>query len=297
MPSPWTASDPTWQSLNKYQRAAAMALMEADRRNPSDARDALGAMINRSAHEGVDLGEHVSRPIYQPTIEPSQQARLSKIINSGDFSNLTSWAERRSTGQEPDPVSGATHFLAPEKTMLALEAQNPAKYKNWGPRGANWTGYDPSKGEYKGVVMRDNSHAFLAPDGAYSVAAKMSPAADPGQPSQIPPILQADAGRQSFPAPQQVASAAPAEVLPWAKPSAPSAAGGFSWKPPTLKSAAGGIGAFASGLGKSDDGQAAAQLAASAQSANVQALSEDEKRQAAALEMVRSRRSKRAAFA
>ena len=299
MPTPWTKSDPAWQALNKYQRAAAMSLMEADRMDPQSARNALGAMINRSAREGVDLGEHTSKSIYQPTIEPAQQARLSKILRTGDYHNLTAWAERRSNGQEPDPVSGATHFLAPEKTMLALEAKNPAKYKNWGPRGANWTGYDPDKGEYKGVVMRDGSHAFLAPEGGHSVAYKM-PGGD-ALPQSTPPVLQADAGRESFPA-TALAAAAP-ESLPWSAPEQKpdvqtASAGGFSWKP-SLKSAASSIGAFASAMGGNDKNNAevAAQMERAAGNANAQMLSDDEKRQMAALELVRSRRSKRSAFA
>lgn len=163
----WTSSDPRWQALSPVQRATAMALMEANRRNPADAKNVLGAIINRSQKTGDPLGDHVSKSIYQPTIEPSQQARLDSILKDPSFADLSGWAERRIAGQEADPVQGATHFLAPESTMLALERQDPGKYKNWGPRGANWTGYDPATGSYKGVVMRDGSHAFLAPDGAY----------------------------------------------------------------------------------------------------------------------------------
>lgn len=212
MAKTWTSSDPRWLALNPYQRAAVMALMEADRMDPQSARNALGAMINRAARTGEDLGEHVSKPIYQPTIEPAQQARLDRILRSGEYNNLTSWAERRAAGFEPDPVSGATHFLAPEKTMLALERQNPAKYKNWGPRGANWTGYDPATGEYRGVVMRDNSHAFLAPDGAHSVAFNGQPTGStqvaglPGSPSGPAPVRN---DQIAAPPPVSVASAAP----------------------------------------------------------------------------------------
>lgn len=164
----WTSSDPRWQALSQTERAAAMALMEANARNPDDAKHVLGAIINRSQKTGDPLGDHVSKPIYQPTIEPSQQARLDGILRDPNFQTLKAWAERRLAGQEPDPVQGATHFLAPESTMLALERKDPNKYKNWGPRGANWTGYDPATGSYKGVVMRDGSHAFLAPDGSYN---------------------------------------------------------------------------------------------------------------------------------
>ena len=153
----WTRSDPRWQALSPFQRAAAMALMEANAMNPDAARNALGAMINRSKAENVPLGEHVSQAIYQPTIEANQQARLDRILHSPSFGELTGWAERRYNGQEADPVSGATHFLAPEKTMLALEAREPNKYRSW----RKWTGYDPETGGYQGVVMRDGSHAFL----------------------------------------------------------------------------------------------------------------------------------------
>jgi len=160
---PWTSTDPRWQALSPFQRAAAMALMEADRMDPDSARNVLGAMINRANAEKVQLGEHVSQPIYQPTIEPSQQSRLDRILQNPAFPQLTSWAERRAAGQESDPVGGATHFLAPEKTMLALTAREPQKYRSW----PKWTGYDASTGEYKNVVMRDNSHAFLTPNGEH----------------------------------------------------------------------------------------------------------------------------------
>lgn len=197
----WTSSDPRWLALNPYQRAAVMALMEADGMNPQAARNALGAMINRAAKSGEDIGAHVSKPIYQPTIEPAQQARLDRIMRSGEFHDLTSWAERRAAGKEPDPVSGATHFLAPESTMLALERKEPTKYKNWGPRGANWTGYDPATGQYRGVVMRDSSHAFLAPEGAHSVAFN-------GDPSSAG--TQVASATSAPPAPLAAPSAAPA---------------------------------------------------------------------------------------
>ena len=293
----WTRHNATWAKLNPYQRAAVMSLMEADGANPQSARDALGAMINRAAKSGVDLGEHVSARTYQPTIEPAQERRLSKLLNTPAFSDLTSWAERRSRGEEPDPVNGATHFLAPEKTMLSLEASNPSKYKNWGPRGANWTGYDPSTGSYKGVIMRDSSHAFLAPEGAFSVAAKTETLnASPVSPTaSIPPVLMANAGRESFPAMTTVADASP---LPQAAPTpeAASLAGGFQWKVPSLASVGKGIGGFAqAGLGGGQDNQAAAQMMKDAMNSNAANLNDEERRQLAALELVRSRRQ-RAAF-
>ena len=166
---------PVWQKLGPTQKAAAMALLEADLQggkiNLEAAKNALGAMINRADKVGQDLGEHVSGKAYQPTIEDAQFQRLPRIIASPEFQQMTALAEARLAGAVPDWVKGATHFLAPEKTMLALEAEEPGKYKNWGPRGLNWTGYgkDPSRpNEYAGVVFRDGSHAFLAPEGAHS---------------------------------------------------------------------------------------------------------------------------------
>lgn len=158
-PSGWAAHNATWKGLSATEKAAAMALLEADGANPDDARNALAAMINRAGRTGEDLGAHVSRSIYQPTIEPAQERRLERILRSPAFADLKGWAERRVAGQEADPVNGATHFLASEQTMLALEAKEPRKYRSW----RKWTGFDGQ--QYRGVVMRDGSHAFLAPDG------------------------------------------------------------------------------------------------------------------------------------
>lgn len=159
-----------------------MSLMEAGLGKIGDAQNAAGAMVNRAMKEGVPLGEHVSQKIYQPTIEPSQEARLGKIVASPQFKTMTEWVGMRSRGEVGDPVSGATHFLAHPQVMLALEAKEPSKYKNWGPRGANWTGYDEATGQYKNQVYADGSHAFLAPEGAASGSAR-APA--PAQPSTV----------------------------------------------------------------------------------------------------------------
>jgi hypothetical protein len=147
-----------------------MALLEADGMRVDDARNALGAMINRSAKTGQDLGKHVSGRIYQPTIEENQRQRLSSVLRSKQFGELRDWAKQRASGAVPDPVNGATHFLAPERSMLSLEAKDPRKYRSW----RSWTNYDPQQGAYRGVITRDNSHAFLAPEGAYSVDYKQN---------------------------------------------------------------------------------------------------------------------------
>lgn len=168
----WTGANPVWQKLNPYERAAAMAIMEAG--GGQNSINVLGAMINRSQRTRDPLGDHVSKPIYQPTIERSQEERLGRILQHKDFPQLVNWAMRRESGLEQDPVDGATHFLVPEKQMLALSGGvrmtpkgvrgNSDKYYSW----PQWTGYNPETGEYKGVITRDGKHAFLSPDGRYS---------------------------------------------------------------------------------------------------------------------------------
>ena len=167
-PDGYWGKDASWRQLSPYQQAAAMALLEADAKGGkidfNGAKNALGAMINRADKEGQDLGDHVSRKIYQPTIEPAQYARLQTIVSMSEFKALTELAEQRATGQVGDWVNGATHFLAKPQTMLALEAKEPDKYKSW----RKWTGFDQETGRYKDEVLTDNSHVFLAPEGRHS---------------------------------------------------------------------------------------------------------------------------------
>jgi uncharacterized protein YcbK (DUF882 family) len=161
-PHGWARTDQRWKSLNQLEKAALMSLMEAG--GGKNSVNALGAMINRAAKEGEDLGAHVSGKIYQPTWESSQRARMDRLLNSPEFPQLVEWAKRRIAGEEPDPVNGATHFLVHEKTMLALEARNPRKYRSW----RKWTKFDPKTGQYGNVMLRDETHAFNAPDGKFS---------------------------------------------------------------------------------------------------------------------------------
>lgn len=206
----WTTSNPRWLSLNGYERAAVMALMEAEKANPDDAKNVLGAIVNRATMEKQDLAQHTSRPIYQPAIERSQEARLDRLLKHPEFRPLTAWAERRAQGQEADPVNGATHFLAPEKTMLSLEAREPQKYKSW----RKWTNFDPESSAYRGVIMRDKSHAFLAPDGRPVETAPVPSVQDYEGAIDPPPSAAAVA----------VASAAPRAAAPAAPAPAPTAA-------------------------------------------------------------------------
>lgn len=195
----WGNSDQLWLSLSGPQRAAAMALLEADARNPVHAKNALGAIINRAEAEGQPLEQHVSRSIYQPTIEDSQRARLNSIVQSPEFAQLVELAQARTGGHVPDWVNGADHYLAPPKTMLALEAREPDKYKDWGPRGSNWTGYDPNTGQYGPKVFEDGSHHFLKLYGGRKPLtdavglADASAAPGPRLPSQQPSEPKSDA--------------------------------------------------------------------------------------------------------
>lgn len=153
--------DPIWQSLSGPQRAAAMALLEAETGrqgiNIGNARNALGAIINRSIAENQPLEDHVSRKIYQPIIEDNQRARLQNILQMPEFAQFSDLASQRLTGAVPDWVNGADHYLAPPQTMLALEAKEPDKYKTW----RKWSQFDPQTGQYGNVVATDNSHHFL----------------------------------------------------------------------------------------------------------------------------------------
>ena len=130
-------------------------------------------MLNRAAKTGESLGQHVSRAIYQPTIEPAQWARLNRIIRLPEFAELAQLARDRFDGKVKDWVKGATHFLAHESVMLKLsggvrpDPYNPGqyvgnsrKYFSW----PKWTGFDAKTGSYRGVVFRDKSHAFLIRD-------------------------------------------------------------------------------------------------------------------------------------
>lgn len=280
----WTSSDPRWKALSPSQRAAAMALMEADGMDPVSAKNALGAMLNRAAKTGEPLGDHVSKPIYQPTIEPGQQARLDRILASKEFPELTSWADRRQQGLEEDPVQGATHFLAPEKTMLSLEAGNPRKYHSW----RQWTGFDPETQSYKGTILRDGSHAFLAPEGAYSI-----PAGDPRNVAMNGKSVGLDpdgfagvAGSIHTSIPRDVGvplSTPPLAPPGMSAPSSPSTQVAGAFKMPGLDSIAGGIGAFSKAMGGGSN--AFAQL----EKANQAALSDSEREAQAAIDLVRKR--------
>ena len=164
-PRAWTRTDPRWKALDPFQKAAAMALLEADNADPEDARNALAAMLNRAAKYKEDLAAHVSSRYYQPTFEPAQQRRLGRILKLPSFEELTNWARRYWAGEENDPTNGATHFLAHPDVMLSLEARNPSKYRSW----RKWTGFDPVTKTYRNQTMSDRSHAFLAPEGRFSL--------------------------------------------------------------------------------------------------------------------------------
>lgn len=184
-PEGYWGKDASWSQLSDYQKAAAIALLEADSKGGKvdivAAKNALGAMINRADKEGQELGKHVSGKIYQPTIEPEQYARLQHITRLPAFRDLTDIAEQRATGQIDDWVGGATHFLAKPQVMLDLESKDPAKYKSW----RKWTGFDESTGRYKNEVLADSSHVFLAPEGKHSAFTRGPSAFDYGTTAEL----------------------------------------------------------------------------------------------------------------
>jgi hypothetical protein len=173
----WTQSDKRWQGLTDHQKAAAMAIMEADGRDPEAQANILHAIINRANKGGEAIGAHVSRRIYQPVIEPAQQARLGRVLQDPRYGELAKEAEAVSSGSVPRRHA-ETHYLAPERVMLGLEAREPNKYKSW----RKWTGFDPATNSYRGVAFRDNSHAFLSPEGRYNGAVLASGSVPAGQP-------------------------------------------------------------------------------------------------------------------
>ncbi len=179
--------DPAFRKLSPVQRAAAVAILEAGFKNGridmDAARNVLGTMINRASKDGKDLGESVSSKIYQPVTEPAQYARLKDITESPEFGELADLAGRRLSGEMPDWVNGATHFLAPEPVMERLTKEDagasptgkPQKYVEW----PNWSGYAKNGGLYGNVMLRDRSHAYLAPEGRHS--ARFDPQKPPVQ--------------------------------------------------------------------------------------------------------------------
>jgi hypothetical protein len=187
--------DPTWAKLTDVEKAAAMALLEADapggKIDIAAARNVLATMINRADKDKKPLGEHVSSKIYQPTIEPAQYARLARIVGSPAFHELADLARARLSGEVADWVAGSTHFIAPEPTMLALEARQPEKYRSW----RTWTGFDERTRQYGGVLFRDGSHVFLAPEGRHIARFRPEGEAPPAGGELAPPPIRSAADR------------------------------------------------------------------------------------------------------
>jgi hypothetical protein len=161
----WINDDPRWQAMAPDQKAAAMALLETGAENPTDAIHVAGAMVNRAQAEKKDLGQHVGTGIYQPSFDAKAKERFDGVVSSPYMEVVSDWVRRRQSGEYQDPVNGATHFLMPPKAMVKLENDNPSLYKDWGPRGSNWTGYDPQANPdmYGYEVFADKSHRFLTP--------------------------------------------------------------------------------------------------------------------------------------
>lgn len=172
-------NDPTWRSLDQYQMVAAMAILETRKRKDGSfcfkcSENIVHTIINRASLDGDKLPAHVSKPIYQPVIEPYQYKMLARYVGTPAHKRLSVIAYKRHTGQIKDKINGATHYLVHSRVMVALQRKKPCKYWNWGPfkckgrAGDNWTGYNPATKRYKNQVYIDSDHAFLAPAGKHS---------------------------------------------------------------------------------------------------------------------------------
>ena len=171
--------DKTWRSMGPYQMVAAMAILETRKNKDGTfcficSENIVHTIINRASLDGDKLAAHVSKPIYQPVIEPHQYKVLSRYVGTQEHKKLSEIAFKRHTGQIKDKVNGATHYLVHPRVMVSLQKKQPCKYWSWGPfkckgkTGANWTGYDPSTKRYRNQVLVDSDHAFLVPQGKHS---------------------------------------------------------------------------------------------------------------------------------
>lgn len=160
---------PEWKNLTPRQKWAAMTLLETGNSKPDAAKNVAHAIYNRSKLEEVPIDKHIETRkgrgygIYQPLYEPAQQKRMGQILRSQQFSEMLDYVDKIEKGEVEDTTKGATHYLVPPSVMLREERKNPRKYKNWGPRGINWTGYDESTGKYANETVTDGVHNFLVP--------------------------------------------------------------------------------------------------------------------------------------
>jgi hypothetical protein len=167
-------SRPIWQGMRPEEQAAAMGLLERD-----GGKGAFEAGLN-TIHANYNRADKENKPIsdvlnykspsraygsFQPLYEAGQLARLPALLQNPDFQRYVDEARGIQNGFIADRTGGADSYLSHPSTMLKLEAGNPSKYKDWGPRGSNWTKYDPTTGRYGNEVARDSSHSFIAGGG------------------------------------------------------------------------------------------------------------------------------------
>lgn len=169
---------PLWRRLSPEDKWAAMTIMEADNRSVKDAKNIAHAIFNRSQLHGKPIDKHLEEKpsrrskygTYQPLFERNQLARLPSILRSKEFREMRGYVDKVKKGEVNDPTKGATHYLAHANVMRGLERKNPTKYKDWGPRGSNWTGYSDETGDYEGVTLKDGSHSFIIPPESKRIA-------------------------------------------------------------------------------------------------------------------------------
>lgn len=234
-----------WTSLTPAQRLALMGAMEADKgeRWFDSATNTISANANRAGQLGWDTDRVLNHKgkgrrygWFQPLDEPSQYARAQALMQRPEFAGLVREAEGQiarlqgAAGALPDRVNGATHYLSHARVMRDLEAKEPSKYRDWGPRGSNWSGYDPKTGDYRSKTYEDASHSFIAPQGAYRsqpsdyVVTDRRPQAEPStdapaaltpmsSPAPMPSHVLTEMGTPA-PMPQHVLTEMPSEPPP-----------------------------------------------------------------------------------
>ena len=128
---------PLWKGLDEDRQLALMGMMERDPKDPDGAYGVMSSVVNRAKHENKSISELLSEKkgskwgTYQPLYESDQYERAQGYLNDPEFKEKADWAADRRRGFNKDVTGGAVNYLAPEATMLGLEAKEPGKYKSW----------------------------------------------------------------------------------------------------------------------------------------------------------------------
>src|SRR5262245_59308048 len=176
---------PTYNTLRPDQRAALVALMEADN-GPDLMRDAtnvIHATHNRAQMLGWPVGRVLSyrKPgapygWYQPLWEPTQQARALSLMRRPEFGELTRISEARGRGEAESTVGDATHFVS--KQIEDLARRQPLKYRTF----REWA----TPENFRPVA--DSSHLFYRVGGPAPPITRPATLGDVGATPDTPPL-------------------------------------------------------------------------------------------------------------